>query len=1061
MKIASVFSLFLIASVSIFSPISISGFINPFSQGASIEEISGYQEWNADRTIDKNIVVKTGATLVIGKGVKIDFAQPSLSLSINGNLYVKGTLNDPVYIGSSLPSGGFFSIQSYAGSNVMMRNATIDNGGSVAYLIGRGMVNKVSAAVYSGSIHVVGGKVDIQNVTFKNNKVAVYVTNASADLRVNRSRFVDNEFDVHAASGDDFRYNWWGDPSGPQETCYGEGAYRSCYYEKMEGAFDYSKPLASESFRDPVVIIPGIMGSVKPFWKDEYILDPILGTYNNLIKTLEKNGYQEDVNLFVFPYEWRKSNVESVKLLKTKIEEIKTKTDWPKVDIVAHSMGGLVAREYIETLDGGKNVDQLVTLGTPHSGSPKAYLTWDGGEFGVRLEDRVLKKIFQQEAEENDFEDVFDYVRNAPIPSVRELLPTYPYLKEKGSGEMRTYPDLYPKNVFLENLGIVANVSKLIPVEIDNVIGKTSNDKTIEKIRVGGPSIELMNDPEEVVLWGHGEPDGYDDLFGDKGLELGPGDGTVPYDSAKGIAADVVIEIESEHSDIPSDAAKTVVKLLKGHDAIPDLLLLPMPKDYLLVMPHSPIDIQIVSPSEKRMGKNFETGGVYDEIPGAYYTGYDTKSEFIIIPNPEDGEYKILTQGTDVGSYRIEVAKIVENEDGSAKESTVSFTGTAVPDAEEETVVVIEGDGVSSGGEKDEIDPITTVSLSGTQGTSGWHTGDVTVTLSATDNDGGSGIDKTEYSLDNGVNWIAYTDPFTISTEGTTTLQYRSIDMAGNQEEAKTETIKIDKTKPIITGTAFPAADANGWNTTDVEVRFVCADSGAGQSDIETDTVVGSTLTSEGKGQSLTNTGECTDKAGNQATPVTVSGINIDKTAPEAKISFDLTTQKLEITGKDDLSDTSVIILEKPELNASNKKVKKIKDWFSRWHDRHKRDLPDMLAAITDESGHTTSLTFEKQENRGNLFVRLLSIGYDEEEADILKNASIGYVWHTDKKDRYMDFSSSVTIGDFRLMSTYLQRQDRTIILEQAKRRLPKLTSKDGMAVPYTESQKGKINIGF
>jgi len=44
--------------------------------------------------------------------------------------------------------------------------------------------------------------------------------------------------------------------------------------------------------------------------------------------------------------------------------------------------------------------------------------------------------------------------------------------------------------------------------------------------------------------------------------------------------------------------------------------------------------------------------------------------------------------------------------------------------------------------------------------------------------------------------------------------------------------------------------------------------------------VAGATLTSEGENQEVTNTGSCTDKAGNIADSATVSGINIDKTPP-------------------------------------------------------------------------------------------------------------------------------------------------------------------------------------
>jgi pimeloyl-ACP methyl ester carboxylesterase len=40
-----------------------------------------------------------------------------------------------------------------------------------------------------------------------------------------------------------------------------------------------------------------------------------------------------------------------------------------RIDVIAHSMGGLVARFYTEHLGGARRVDRLITLGTPHRGS--------------------------------------------------------------------------------------------------------------------------------------------------------------------------------------------------------------------------------------------------------------------------------------------------------------------------------------------------------------------------------------------------------------------------------------------------------------------------------------------------------------------------------------------------------------------------------------------------------------------------------------------------------------------------------------------------------------------
>jgi hypothetical protein len=69
-------------------------------------------------------------------------------------------------------------------------------------------------------------------------------------------------------------------------------------------------------------------------------------------------------------------------------------------------------------------------------------------------------------------------------------------------------------------------------------------------------------------------------------------------------------------------------------------------------------------------------------------------------------------------------------------------------------------------------------------------------------------------------------------------------------------------------------------------VSFSCADTGAVKSAFKKNTVAGKTLTKEGKGQSVTNTGVLIDMAGNTADPVTVSDINIDKTPPVVTITL-------------------------------------------------------------------------------------------------------------------------------------------------------------------------------
>ncbi len=65
-------------------------------------------------------------------------------------------------------------------------------------------------------------------------------------------------------------------------------------------------------------------------------------------------------------------------------------------------------------------------------------------------------------------------------------------------------------------------------------------------------------------------------------------------------------------------------------------------------------------------------------------------------------------------------------------------------------------------------------------------------------------------------------------------------------------------------------------------MNFTCAETGAVESGLDTNTVAGQTLTAEVQNASVTNTGSCVDKAGNAADSSTVSGISIDKTPPNA-----------------------------------------------------------------------------------------------------------------------------------------------------------------------------------
>ena len=96
--------------------------------------------------------------------------------------------------------------------------------------------------------------------------------------------------------------------------------------------------------------------------------------------------------------------------------------------------------------------------------------------------------------------------------------------------------------------------------------------------------------------------------------------------------------------------------------------------------------------------------------------------------------------------------------------------------------------------------PVTTGAVQAADtatGANGWYLDDVRVTLSATD--GCSGVARTEYSVDGGATWQNYSGAVAVTQEGTTVVSYRSVDAAGNAENAASLTVRIDKTNPVLT----------------------------------------------------------------------------------------------------------------------------------------------------------------------------------------------------------------------------------------------------------------------
>jgi large repetitive protein len=91
-------------------------------------------------------------------------------------------------------------------------------------------------------------------------------------------------------------------------------------------------------------------------------------------------------------------------------------------------------------------------------------------------------------------------------------------------------------------------------------------------------------------------------------------------------------------------------------------------------------------------------------------------------------------------------------------------------------------------------------------------------------------------------------------------------------------------TAPTASPSQSPAANAAGWNNSEVTVDFACADAPGG-SGLDVNSVFGAVVSTEGANQSVTVNGACSDIAGNLALFTVVGNINIDKSAPFVSIT--------------------------------------------------------------------------------------------------------------------------------------------------------------------------------
>lgn len=295
----------------------------------------------------------------------------------------------------------------------------------------------------------------------------------------------------------------------------------------------------------PIVFVPGLLGSMGndilpgtgkfDFGLAEYAYKPI-------IENLKSMGYRLDKDLFIAFYDWRKDNQDSGEnYLIPIIEKAKEKTGSEKVNLICHSMGGLVARSYIQSDVYQYDVEKLIMIGTPNAGAARAYLFWEGGqipyeEVGNNILFRFLwegyiwiyRKIYGIDNKLNTLQKIF--------PSIKQLLPSNEYGSYLYTNTIDDFLEFIPINVmkvqndFLNSLN--QNLYKIYRREIKVYLIVGEGFKTEKYYYVEGG-----NSP----YWIDGKP-----IYTVNTLR---GDGTVTNHSCNAVYG-VTSYIEGDHIDI-------------------------------------------------------------------------------------------------------------------------------------------------------------------------------------------------------------------------------------------------------------------------------------------------------------------------------------------------------------------------------------------------------------------------------------------------------------------------------------------------------------------------------
>jgi pimeloyl-ACP methyl ester carboxylesterase len=408
--------------------------------------------------------------------------------------------------------------------------------------------------------------------------------------------------------------------------------------------------------------------------------------YQNLIQQLVNDGYTEGTNLFLAYYDWRFSEASSAITIAPVIASATAASPDGQINVIAHSMGGMVMKSYLQNATDTSFIDKLILAGVPQLGAPEAFGVLNyGSSLGIDVPLPFLGET-----------NVLNYAEiqaiSEEMPGIYDLLPSPQYITDNG-GYVQVGTSS-PLDYDDTNNFMASNTDALVDTTL--LSRSDTFHESIDDEQFNVPSSSVYN------IMGCNRPTiGTFEINSSNlsDLDVIPttGDGTVPLTSAENqfygynnyFIAPASSSDEDDHQGLVRDTSslELIQGILNGNPInLPEYIATSSDAcfnvdtadavSYWSFSTHSPVELNVYDEQGNHVGPNNQTHTIDQNIPDSlYYT--ITHNDFAIVPANQD--YKIVINATGVGTFTLDIDKYNNR---FQRESETTYLSVPVPNTQ-------------------------------------------------------------------------------------------------------------------------------------------------------------------------------------------------------------------------------------------------------------------------------------------------------------------------------------------------------------------------------------------